>query len=162
MPAHIGAELLAQAGKFNIEPIHYRSTGDALTAIIGAQVQGAFITTAMAGTQIGSGKMKGLAITGTERSKMLQDIPTFSEQGLSQVSFGAWFAFFAPAGTSDDVLDSLNKGIVAALDNASVRHTLESAGFAVVGSSRKELTDLLVSEQKTWSSVVQRTAFKIN
>ncbi|MDR4126691.1 Bug family tripartite tricarboxylate transporter substrate binding protein [Yanghanlia caeni] len=161
-PGHFGAELLAEAGGFEIEPIHYRSTGDAVTAIISGQVQGAFITTAMANTQIPGGKMKGLAITGAERSKMLKDIPTFREEGMEQVNFGAWFAFFAPAGTPENALDTLHKGIVDALNNANVRTTLENAGFAIIGSSRQELADLLVSEQKVWSGVVQKTGFKIN
>lgn len=161
-PGHFGAEVLAEAGKFDIEPIHYRSTGDAVTAIISGQVQGAFITTAMASTQVSGGTMKGLAITGAERSKMLQDIPTFAEQGMQDVNFGAWFAFFAPAGTPEDVLDALNQGVVAALNDTQVRTTLENAGFGIVGSSRQELAELLVSEQKTWSNVVEKTGFKIN
>lgn len=161
-PGHFGAELLAEAGGFKIEPIHYRSTGDAVTAIISGQVQGAFITTAMASTQVGGGKMKGLAITGAERNKMLKDIPTFKENGLDGVNFGAWFAFFAPAGTPDDVLDTLNKAIVASLNDDKVSNTLENAGFTIIGSSRKDLADLLVAEQKTWSGVVQKTGFKIN
>lgn len=161
-PGHFGAELLADAGQFKVQPIHYRSTGDAVTAIVGGQVEAAFITTAMANTQVSSGKMKGLAITGAQRNKMLQDIPTFAESGLGQVSFGAWFAFFAPAGTPDAVLDTLNKGIVAALKDEKVKTTLENAGFAIVGSSRQQLADLLVSEQKVWSGVVQKTGFKIN
>lgn len=161
-PGHFGAELLAEAGKFKIEPVHYRSTGDAVTAIISGQVHGAFITTAMASTQVSGGKMKGLAITGAERNKMLPDIPTFAEAGLENVNFGAWFAFFAPAGTPDSVLDTLNRGIVSALNADQVRTTLENAGFGVVGSSRQALADLLASEQKTWSGVVQKTGFKIN
>lgn len=161
-PGHFGAELLAEAGDFAIEPIHYRSTGDAVTAIISGQVRGAFITTAMASTQVSSGKMKGLAITGAQRNRMLQEIPTFAEQGMQDVNFGAWFAFLAPAGTPDAVLDALNQGIVAALDDGQVRETLENAGFGIVGSSREELAELLVSEQKVWSSVVEKTGFKIN
>src|SRR5690606_35736843 len=46
-PGHFGAEMLAEAAKFRIVPIHYRNTGDALTGIVSGQVQGAFITTAM-------------------------------------------------------------------------------------------------------------------
>lgn len=161
-PGHFGAELLAEAGGFQIEPVHYRSTGDAVTAIISGQVHGAFITTAMASTQISGGKMKGLAITGAQRNKMLPDIPTFAESNLDGVNFGAWFAFFAPAGTPDGVLDTLHAGIVAALKDDQVRSTLENAGFGIVGSSRQELADLLVSEQKVWSGVVQKTGFKIN
>ncbi len=161
-PGHFGAELLAEAGKFKIEPVHYRSTGDAVTAIVSGQVHGAFITTAMASTQISGGKMKGLAITGAQRNKMLPDIPTFAEEGMDGVKFGAWFAFFAPAGTPDDVLETLNKGIVAALKQDQVRTTLENAGFGIVGSSRQQLADLIVSEQKIWSGVVKKTGFKIN
>lgn len=161
-PGHFGAELLAEAGKFKIEPVHYRSTGDAVTAIVSGQVHGAFITTAMASTQISGGKMKGLAITGAQRNKMLPDIPTFAEEGMDGVKFGAWFAFFAPAGTPDDVLETLNKGIVAALKQDQVRTTLENAGFGIVGSSRQQLADLMVSEQKIWSGVVKKTGFKIN
>src|SRR5690606_25671851 len=84
------------------------------------------------------------------------------EEGMEQVNFGAWFAFFAPAGTPENALDTLHKGIVDALNNANVRTTLENAGFAIIGSSRQELADLLVSEQKVWSGVVQKTGFKIN
>lgn len=161
-PGHFGAELLAEAGKFKIEPVHYRSTGDAVTAIVSGQVHGAFITTAMASTQISGGKMKGLAITGAQRNRMLPDIPTFAEEGMDGVKFGAWFAFFAPAGTPDDVQETLNKGIVAALKQDQVRTTLENAGFGIVGSSRQQLADLMVSEQKIWSGVVKKTGFKIN
>lgn len=161
-PGHFGAEMLADAGKFKIEPIHYRSTGDALSAIIAGQVQGAFVTTAMAAPQIAGGKMRALAITGKDRTKMLADIPTFNEQDMPNVDFGAWFAFLAPAGTPADVLDVLNKNIVAALKAESVRKTLEGSGFVIVGSSREELQDLLVAEQKRWAEVVKKTGFKIN
>ncbi|PLC48672.1 C4-dicarboxylate ABC transporter [Pollutimonas subterranea] len=161
-PGHFGAEMLADAGQFKIEPIHYRSTGDALSAIIAGQVQGAFVTTAMAAPQIAGGKMRALAITGKDRTKMLADIPTFGEQNMPNVEFGAWFAFFAPAGTPVDVLDVLNKNTVTALKAESVRKTLEGSGFVIVGSSRQELQDLLVAEQKRWAQVVKKTGFKIN
>lgn len=161
-PGHFGAEMLADAGKFKIEPIHYRSTGDALSAIIAGQVQGAFVTTAMAAPQIAGGKMRALAITGKDRTKMLSDIPTFQEQDMASVDFGAWFAFLAPAGTPDNILDILNEKTVAALKADSVRKTLEDAGFVIVGSSRQQLQDLLVAEQQRWAQVVKKTGFKIN
>ncbi|UYO95231.1 Bug family tripartite tricarboxylate transporter substrate binding protein [Pollutimonas sp. M17] len=161
-PGHFGAEMLADAGGFKIEPIHYRSTGDAVTAIIAGQVQGAFVTTAMAAPQLASGKMRALAITGSERTKMLGDIPTFREQGMPKVDFGAWFAFFAPKGTPGEALDILNRKTIAALKADGVRKLLEGNGFAIVGSSREKLGELLVSEQKRWADVVRKTGFKIN
>jgi tripartite-type tricarboxylate transporter receptor subunit TctC len=161
-PGHFGAEMLAEAGGFKIEPIHYRSTGDAVTAIIAGQVQGAFVTTAMAAPQLASGKMRALAITGSERTKMLGDIPTFREQDMPNVDFGAWFAFFAPKGTPVEALDVLNQKTTAALKAESVRKLLEGNGFVIVGSTREQLGELLVTEQKRWADVVKKTGFKIN
>ncbi len=161
-PGHFGAEMLADEGGFSIEPVHYRTTGDAVSAIVAGQVQGAFITTAMAGPQITSGKMRGLAITGAQRSKILPDLPTFIESGMPATDFGAWFAFLAPAATPDAVLDTLNASIVKALASEKVRTTLEGNGFVIVGSSRQQMTDLLISEQKRWAAVVKKTGFRIN
>ncbi|MBF6617918.1 Bug family tripartite tricarboxylate transporter substrate binding protein [Pollutimonas thiosulfatoxidans] len=161
-PGHFGAEMLAEAGGFKIVPIHYRSTGDAVTAIMSGQVQGAFVTTSMAAPQLAGGKMGALAITGAERAKMLSQVPTFKELGMPDVDFGAWFAFFAPKGTPDAALNVLNEKTIAALQAEKVRKVLEDSGFVIVGSSREDLSSLLVSEQRRWSEVVKKTGFKIN
>lgn len=161
-PGHFGAEMLAEAAGFKIVPVHYRSTGDAVSAIIGGQVQGAFITTAMASTQVSGGKMGALAITGDERSNILPSVPTFNESGLPDVNFGAWFAFFAPDGTPATALDTLHGGIVKSLQAPNVQKVLQDAGFVIVGSSREETAKLMVEEQKRWSAVVKKTGFKID
>lgn len=161
-PGHFGAEMLADAGGFKIVPVHYRSTGDAVTAIISGQVQAAFVTTSMAAPQLAGGKMAALAITGVDRAKMLPQVPTFKELDMAGVDFGAWFAFFAPAKTPDAALSILNDKVVAALKAESVRKVLEDSGFVIVGSSRETLAELLVSEQRRWSDVVKKTGFKIN
>lgn len=161
-PGHFGAEMLAEAAGFKIVPVHYRSTGDAVSAIIGGQVQGAFITTAMASTQVSGGKMGALAITGEQRSNILPSVPTFNESGLPDVNFGAWFAFFAPDGTPGNVLDTLHGGIVKSLQAPNVQKVLQDAGFVIVGSSREETAKLMVEEQKRWSAVVKKTGFKID
>lgn len=161
-PGHFGAEMLAEEGGFKIEPVHYRSTGDAVSAIIAGQVQAALVTTAMAKPQIDSGKMRGLAITGAERGKTLPDLPTFIESGMPASDFGAWFAFLAPAGTPEAPLDVLNQNIVKALATDKARSTLEGNGFVIVGSSREELADLLAREQERWAGVVKKTGFKLN
>lgn len=161
-PGHFGAEMLAEAAGFKIVPVHYRSTGDAVSAIIGGQVQGAFITTAMASTQVSGGKMGALAITGEQRSNILPSVPTFNESGLPDVNFGAWFAFFAPDGTSGNVLNTLHGGIVKSLQAPNVQKVLQDAGFVIVGSSREETAKLMVEEQKRWSAVVKKTGFKID
>jgi tripartite-type tricarboxylate transporter receptor subunit TctC len=159
-PGHFGAEMLAEQGGFKVEPIHYRATGDAITAIVAGDVQGAFVSTALGSAQIKAGKMRALATTAATRSPLLPEVPTFSEAALPKVDFSAWFAIFAPAGTPSAVLDTLNKQIVAAVQSAEVKQKLVDAGFTVTGTSRAEAEKMVKAETPRWAAVVKATGFK--
>lgn len=159
-PGHFGAEMLAEQGGFKVEPIHYRATGDAITAIVAGDVQGAFVSTALGSAQIKAGKMRALATTAATRSPLLPEVPTFTEAAFPKVDFSAWFAVFAPAGTPAAVLDSLNKQIVAAVQSAEVKQKLVDAGFTVTGTSRAEAEKMVKAETPRWAAVVKATGFK--
>ncbi len=159
-PGHFGAEMLAEQGGFKVEPIHYRSTGDAVTAIIAGDVQGAFVTTALGAAQVKGGKARALATTASERSPLLPDVPTFAEAGMPKVDFAAWFAFFVPSGTPAPIVDTLNRQIVAAVRAPEVRSKLEEAGFRVLGTSRADADRMVKAEAGRWAAVVKATGFK--
>jgi tripartite-type tricarboxylate transporter receptor subunit TctC len=159
-PGHFGAEMLAEQGGFKVEPIHYRATGDAITAIVAGDVQGAFVSTALGSAQIKAGKMRALATTAASRSPLLPDVPTFTEAALPKVDFSAWFAVLAPAGTPAAVLDTLNKQIVAAVQSAEVKQKLIDAGFTVTGTSRADAEKMVKGETLRWAAVVKATGFK--
>lgn len=161
-PGHFGAELFAREVGMKIEPVHYRSTGDAVSALISGSVQAAFVTTAMAAPQVKGGKMRALAITGAQPSPSLPGVPTFGQAGYGKVDFGAWFALFAPAGTPSAILDRLQTESAAALRTSEAARTLGDAGFTIVGSSRQDLQRLLDAEAQRWSAVVKATGFKAN
>lgn len=159
-PGHFGAEMLAEQGGFKVEPIHYRATGDAITAIVAGDVQGAFVSTALGSAQIKAGKMRALATTAPARSSLLPDVPTFTEAGLPKVDFSAWFALFAPAGTPPAVLDALNKQAVAAVQSPEVKQKLVDAGFTVTGTSRADAEKMVKAEAPRWAAIVKQTGFK--
>ena len=161
-PGHFGAELFAREAGLRIEPVHYRSTGDAMTAVGSGTVQAAFVTTALAAAQIQGGKMRALATTGTRRSGALPNVPTFAEKGMPTVDFGAWFALLAPAGTPAAVLDKLQADSAAALRDPAAARLLNDAGFVVVSSSPAAMRQLMEQEAKRWSEVVKATGFKAN
>lgn len=159
-PGHFGAEIFGTQAGFKIEPIHYRSTGDAITALVAGDVQGAFVTTALAAAQIRAGKVRGLATTAAGRSVQLPDVPTFAEAGMPQLNFSAWMALLAPADTPAAVLDTLNRAAVDAVKSAQVRKTLEEAGFTVTGTSRADSGGMLKSEATRWAAAVRASGFK--
>lgn len=158
-PGHFGAELFAGEAGIKIEPVHYRTTGDAITGLVSANVQASFVTTALAAAQVEGGKLRALAVTGNQRSTALPDVPTFTEAGLPKVDFSAWFAYFAPAGTPGDVLDTLQAGVAKALQAPEAQKTLQGAGFVLVGSSRADMAELLERDSARWAEVVKATGF---
>ena len=134
-PGHFGAEMLGEQGNFKIEPVHFRATGDAVTALIAGDVHAALMSTALASAQIKGGKMRALATTAPTRSAMLPDVPTFKESGFPNADFSAWFCLFVPAGTPEPIIATLNTQVLAALQDADLRRRLEEAGFSIIGTS---------------------------
>lgn len=159
-PGHFGAEIFAEQGGFKIEPVHYRATGDAVTALVAGDVAGGFVTTALAGPQVRAGKMRALATTAAVRSPLLPEVPTFAEAGMPRIDFSAWFAVFAPAGTPAPVLDTLSRAIAAAMQAPEVRKPLQDAGFTITGTSRADTERMLKAEAARWAAVVKATGFK--
>ena len=159
-PGHFGGEMLAEQGGFKVEPIHYRATGDAITAIVSGQVEGAFVSTALGAAQIKGGKMRALATTAKARSPLLPDVPTFTEAGMPKVDFSAWFAIFAPANTPAPILEALSKQAVDAAQSAEVKQKLTDAGFTVTGTSRAEADKMVKSEFPRWAAIVKQSGFK--
>ncbi len=159
-PGHFGAEMLGDLAGFKVEPIHYRATGDAVTAVVAGDVAGAFVSTGLAAAQVKGGKMRALATTAPVRSALLPDVPTCAEQGFPKLDFSSWFAVFAPAGTPAGVLDALNKAVVASIQDPVVKGKLLESGFTVLGTPRADTERMLRAEAQRWAAVVKATGFK--
>lgn len=159
-PGHFGAEVFGEMAGFAVEPIHYRATGDAITAINAGDVQAAFMSTALAMAQVKGGRVRALATTAPQRSAQLPDVPTFTEAGYPKADFAAWFALLAPAGTPPAVLDAWQRAAAASLQTPEVRSKLTEAGFTVSNVSRADTEKMLKAEAQRWAQVVKATGFK--
>lgn len=159
-PGHFGAEVFREMAGFAVEPIHYRATGDAVTAIAAGDVQAAFMSTALAMAQVKGGRVRALATTAPQRAAALPDVPTFTEAGYPKADFSAWFALFAPAGTPPAVLDTLQRATAATLQTPEVQAKLVEAGFSVTNLSRDATAKMLKAEAQRWAQVVKASGFK--
>jgi tripartite-type tricarboxylate transporter receptor subunit TctC len=159
-PGHFGAAEFGEQAGVKVEPIHYRSTGDAVSAIVSNSVTGAWVSVAVASGQIKGGKMRGLAITAGQRSPLLPDVPTTAEAGMPKLNFSAWLGVLAPASTPGPVLETLNKALVEAVRTPEVRQKLVEAGFRVTGITSSETERMLKAEAIRWGAVVKSTGFR--
>lgn len=157
---HFGAEMFGEAAGFKVEPIHYRATGDAVTAIIAGDVSGAFVSTALGNAQIKGGKMRALVTTAPQRSPLLPQVPTMAEAGFPKIDISAWFAFMAPQGTPPAILELLAKESIAAVQAPETKAKLVEAGFSVFGTSRADTDRMLRAEATRWANVVKASGFR--
>lgn len=159
-PGHFGVYMFGDALKLKAEPVHYKSTGDALSGLFGGDVQGVFASIGLAAPNVKAGKLLALATTGPVRSAALPDVPTFKEQGYPDLAFSSWFGVVAPAKTPVDVLAKLNADIVKAVRSVDGKARLEDAGFRVTGTSREEFVQIISADTAKWGKAVVATGFK--
>lgn len=159
-PGHFGAYMFGDALKLKPEPVHYKSTGDALTGLFGGDVQGVFATPGLAAANVKAGKLLALASTGPVRSGILPDVPTFKEQGYADMEFSSWFGIVVPAKTPADIVAKLNADIVKAVRSTDGKAKLEEAGFRVTGTSRDEFVKIISTDTAKWGKAVVATGFK--
>lgn len=106
------------------------------------------------------GKVKLLAVSNARRSAALPDLPTVAEQGFPGFDATTWNGFMAPAGTSPEVIQRLNKAIGEILETPEVKQKLLLAGAEVAGGSSEQFASLLRNETVAWGAVVERSGIK--
>jgi len=151
---HLGALLLEQAGGVKMTHVPYKGGGPLVQAMLGNQVDIAFVSTPLILPHIRSGKVKPIAVGGAKRMAQLPDVPTVSETfpGLELVS---WFGILAPAGTPKEVTARVHREITRALAVPEVNQRLVDAGFEVVGSSPEAFLAFVRGESDKLGKVIR-------
>lgn len=159
-PGHFGASILAGALRIHSEPVHFRSTGEAMTAILAGNVHGMFGSVALVAPHVQAGRLRALAVTTAEPSALLPGVPSVLRLGLERLSFVSWFGVVAPAATPEPVQAALEAGLRRALATPSLRTRLQEAGFRVGDGERSAFASLIRDETGRWAEVVRATGFR--
>lgn len=140
----------------------YNSTVTLPTALIGGQVPVGIDVTNEWVQLARAGKVRILATSGSQRSKVVPDIPTFSEQGYPNIVGGGWFAMYAPSNTPATAVDRINEAMNRALAQSDVAERFLSLGYEPGGGTPSELIRLMQTDTKRWAPVVKASGFKAN
>lgn len=159
---HLAGALFTYLSKTDILHVPYRGSGPAVSDLLGGQVDYMFDSITSAKPHIDAGKLKALGITTAKRSSTLPDVPTIAESGLEGYELRPWFATFAPAGTPAEVIDTLNKAMLKAMESEKVKTTFATIGAEKIGSSPAELQDYLASETEKWQKIIKETGISAN
>jgi tripartite-type tricarboxylate transporter receptor subunit TctC len=151
---HLAGELLRQKAGIAVMHVPFRSSPEAISAVLSKQVDIGIDTISAALGQIQSGRLKALAVTGKQRFPALPNVPAVIESGaIENYDVTTWYGFFVPHGTPPEVIAKLNKTLMQAIVQDSVRERLSKAGVVVQGSSPEAFARFMADEYDRWNKV---------
>jgi tripartite-type tricarboxylate transporter receptor subunit TctC len=153
---HLAAELFRSMSGADMVTIPYKATPDVITALRSGQVQAAFEILAPVMGQIRGGAVKAIGVANEHRFPGMKDVPTVAESGLPGYLAYSWNGMSAPAKTPKPVIDRLQKEVTAAVGDAQIRQKLLEVGVDARASTPDQLQQLLVTEIRKWSAVIER------
>jgi tripartite-type tricarboxylate transporter receptor subunit TctC len=152
----VSSEMLTSMAGVRMNPIPYKSGPAAMTDLIGGQVMMFSADFAVTVPQHKAGKIRGLAVTSTQRAAAVPELPTVNEAlGLKDYELIAYFAVFAPAGTPPDVVAKLNAAINAAATSKDVLDKFAANGFAVEPGTPEALAARNRRETAKWEKAIR-------
>ena len=161
-PSHFLGFQLNERLKLNMVHVPYKGSAPQLNDLLAGQVLLGFTQMQGATQQIQSGKLNALAITSTERSKHLPQVPTLAELGYRDLSLQVWFGLVAPAGTPQPVVETITTAVMKVQNDQEYRAKLEAQGFDVPRESGATFAATIANDTARWAKVVQATGFKAN
>ena len=129
--SHIAGVYFEKLSDVRLQFVPYRGTGPALLDMIGGRIDVMVDQASNSAQQVRDGKIRAYAVTARTRIPTFPDIPTVDEAGVPGFYINIWHGLWAPAGTSKDIVAKLNRAVVAALADPSVRERLAALGLEI-------------------------------
>jgi tripartite-type tricarboxylate transporter receptor subunit TctC len=152
---HLAMELLGQLTGTRFEHVPYRGTGAAIPDLVAGKIDALFGDISAVLPLVESGRIRALAVTGTQRSPLAPAIPSAGELGQPSLVVRNWQALMAPAATPEPVLRRAAAAAEAALQDEAVRAALLRQGATPGRGGAAQLAAFLREERATWDPVVR-------
>ncbi len=151
---HFAGELFNQTAGVNLLHVPFRSSPEAINAVMGHHADVIFDTVSALIGQVQSGALKALAVTGKDRFPAVPDVPSASESGvLPGYDVTTWYGVFGPPGLPPSIVAKLNKALLGILGDDKIRQRLVTVGVVVKASSAAEFGNFMQDETRKWNAV---------
>jgi tripartite-type tricarboxylate transporter receptor subunit TctC len=159
-PHHMAMELFKQTAGVYLTHIPYRGSAQAVTDLLGGQVDAMFLPIHVALPHVRAGKLVALGIGSEKRHPLLPDVPTIAEAKVGDVDVDMWYGLFAPPGTSPEQVQKLNRELKEILALPEVRTAFQSQGMDPASDSPEGFRRLVARDADRWASVVRTAHIK--
>ena len=158
---HLGTELFASAAKIQLVHVPYKGIGPAFTDLMGGRLQMALPTIASVTAYLQAGKMRGLAVTGAQRSPLAPDLPTVSEAGLPGFVLEVWWGIVAPSKMPPALVKRINEELNAVLALPEVKEVLAREAATPRPGTADEFGKLIASDLERWTKLIKEAKIQV-
>jgi len=159
---HLAGELLKVDAGLDMVHIPYKGAAPATQALLAGDTQLMFDNLANAMVQVKAGKLRALAVTTSQRSKLAPDLPTMAEAGVPGFDISTWFGLMAPAGTPPEVIARWNADVTRILNTPEMRERLIAQGAEAAPDTPAEFTRFIADELARYARIVKASGAKVD
>ena len=157
---HLATELLRVQTGTRMVHVPYKGMGAAYPDLIGGQTQLALASIVSAQPHVRGGRLRGIAVTGPQRSKSSPEFPTIAESGVKGYAVTNWYGVLAPAQTPRAIIERLHREIGKVLDQPEVLARFAADGADAVDSTPQQFAAHIKAETRTWTRVIKEAGIK--
>jgi tripartite-type tricarboxylate transporter receptor subunit TctC len=158
---HMAMEMFKTMAGLKMTHVPYKGGGEALTALLGGQIQVLFNPASTLMPHHQAGRLRTLAVSSDKRVEGL-DLPTVAESGLPGFESSVWFGLFAPSGTPASIVAKVNAEINRALKDNETEQVLQKAGMNPIGGTPDQLRTLLQQDTARWAAVIKASGARLD
>lgn len=160
---HLAGELFKSMTGTFMTHIPYSGSGPAMMGMVSGTVDVMFDNLPSAMPQIKGGKLKAFAVTSSQRSSAMPELPTIEEAGkLKGFEASSWFGLLAPAGTPADVISRIQQETAKALKSPAMKEKLLAQGAIPSGNTPQEFARFIDTEIRKWAPVVKASGAQVD
>jgi tripartite-type tricarboxylate transporter receptor subunit TctC len=159
---HLAGELFNTLAGVEMVHLPYRGSGPAVVGILSGEATIMFMPTTNAVPLVKSGRVRGLAVTSSDRLSALPDLPTVAESGLKGYESSQWYGLLAPAGTAAPILGLLQTHAAKIMQAPDMKQRMTAEGLVAVGSTREQFAAHIKSEITKWARVIKQSGARVD
>ena len=159
---HLAGELFKVDAGVDMVHVPYKGAAPAMQALLAGDTQLMFDNLASAMGQVKAGKLRALAVTTAERSKLAPDLQTMAEAGVRGFDISTWFGLLAPAGTPPDVIAKWNADVTKILSAPAMRERLAAQGAQAAPDTPAQFAQFIDRELVKYARIVKASGAKVD
>ncbi len=161
-PYHMAGELFKVMASIDIVHVPFKGSSQARIDVMSGRVDMMFDATTTMQALIASGKVKGIATTGLEQSKVLPDLPPMAKAGVPGYQAVIWLGLVAPRGTPVAIVDKINSAIETIMKDPALQKSWLAQGAVPVFMTPAQFTTFIKGDIVKWAKVIKQAKLHIH